>query len=42
MLGAIATMRNNESGSERLALARLACDVPDDIEDAPFFPRSGS
>ena len=37
MLGAIATMRNNESGPEMLALARLACDVPDGIDDAPVF-----
>jgi predicted TIM-barrel fold metal-dependent hydrolase len=37
MLGAIATMRGNEGGAEMLALARLACDVPDDIDDAPIF-----
>jgi uncharacterized protein len=37
MLGAIATMRGNESGPEMLALARLACDVPDEIDDAPVF-----
>ncbi len=37
MLGAIATMRGNESGPEMLALARLACDVPDEIDDAPLF-----
>jgi uncharacterized protein len=37
MLGAIATMRGNEGGPEMLALARLACDVPDDIDDAPVF-----
>jgi predicted TIM-barrel fold metal-dependent hydrolase len=37
MLGAIATMRGNESGPEMLALARLACDVPDGIDDAPIF-----
>ena len=37
MLGAIATMRNNESGPEMLALAELACVVPDDIDDAPVF-----
>ena len=24
-------------GSEMLALARLACDVPDEIDDAPVF-----
>jgi hypothetical protein len=37
MLGAIATMRGNEAGPEQLALARLACDVPDGIDDAPVF-----
>jgi hypothetical protein len=37
MLGAIATMRGSEGGPEMLALARLACDVPDDIDDAPVF-----
>jgi uncharacterized protein len=37
MLGAIATFRNNESGPEMLALARLSCDVPDEIDDAPIF-----
>jgi hypothetical protein len=37
MLGAIATMRGGEGGPEMLALARLACDVPDDIDDAPVF-----
>ncbi len=37
MLGAIATMRGNESGPEMLALARLACDVPEEIDDAPLF-----
>jgi uncharacterized protein len=37
MLGAIATMRGNDSGPEMLALARLACDVPDEIDDAPVF-----
>jgi hypothetical protein len=37
MLGAIATMRGNESGPEMLALARLACDVPEEIDDAPVF-----
>jgi predicted TIM-barrel fold metal-dependent hydrolase len=37
MLGAIATMRGNEAGPEMLALARLACDVPDEIDDAPLF-----
>lgn len=37
MLGAIATMRQNPSGPEMLALAELACEVPDDIDDAPVF-----
>jgi uncharacterized protein len=37
MLGAIATMRGSEGGPEMLALARLSCDVPDGIDDAPVF-----
>ncbi len=37
MLGAVATMRQNDAGPEMLALARLACDVPDEIDDAPLF-----
>jgi predicted TIM-barrel fold metal-dependent hydrolase len=37
MLGAIATMRGGEGGPEMLALARMACDVPDSIDDAPVF-----
>jgi uncharacterized protein len=37
MLGAIATMRGNEGGPEMLALAQLACEVPDEIDDAPVF-----
>jgi predicted TIM-barrel fold metal-dependent hydrolase len=37
MLGAIATMRGSEGGPEMLALARLSCDVPDGIDDAPIF-----
>ncbi len=37
MLGAIATMRGSDGGPEMLALARMACDVPDDIDDAPVF-----
>jgi uncharacterized protein len=36
MLGAIATMRGGD-GTEMFALARLACDVPDEIDDAPAF-----
>jgi uncharacterized protein len=37
MLGAIATMRGAEGAGEMLALARLACDVPEEIDDAPVF-----
>jgi predicted TIM-barrel fold metal-dependent hydrolase len=37
MLGAIATMRSSDGGPEMLALARLACEVPDEIDDAPLF-----
>jgi predicted TIM-barrel fold metal-dependent hydrolase len=37
ILGAIATMRGSDAGDEMLALARLACDVPDEIDDAPVF-----
>jgi hypothetical protein len=37
MLGAIATMRGSEGGAEMLSLARLACDVPPEIDDAPVF-----
>jgi predicted TIM-barrel fold metal-dependent hydrolase len=38
LLGAIATMRGGaDAAREMLALARLACDVPDDIDDAPIF-----
>jgi hypothetical protein len=37
LLGTIATMRGAEGGAEMLALARLACDVPDGIDDAPVF-----
>jgi uncharacterized protein len=36
LLGAIATMRGGD-GTEMLALARLACDVPDEVDDAPVF-----
>jgi predicted TIM-barrel fold metal-dependent hydrolase len=37
LLGAIATMRGADGGPEMLALARMACDVPDEIDDAPVF-----
>jgi len=36
MLGAIMGIRGGD-GSEQLALARLACDVPADVDDAPVF-----
>jgi predicted TIM-barrel fold metal-dependent hydrolase len=36
MLGAIASFRGGDP-TEMLALARLACDVPADIDDAPVF-----
>ncbi|MGI8414043.1 MAG: amidohydrolase family protein [Solirubrobacteraceae bacterium] len=35
-LGTVATMRGDD-GTEMLALARLACEVPDEIDDAPVF-----
>ena len=38
LLAAIATMRGGaEAATEMVALARLACDVPEDIDDAPIF-----
>jgi predicted TIM-barrel fold metal-dependent hydrolase len=37
LLGTIMTMRQAEGGEEMLALARLACDVPEEIDDAPVF-----
>jgi uncharacterized protein len=37
MLGALASMRGSEQGAEMLALARLSCDVPEEIDDAPVF-----
>jgi uncharacterized protein len=37
LLGTIMTMRGSEAGEEMLALARLACRVPDEIDDAPIF-----
>jgi predicted TIM-barrel fold metal-dependent hydrolase len=36
LLGTIMTMRGGD-GTEMLALARLACDVPEEIDDAPVF-----
>jgi predicted TIM-barrel fold metal-dependent hydrolase len=35
MVGTLASMRGGDGGPEMLALARLACDVPDDADDAP-------
>jgi uncharacterized protein len=37
LLGTIASMRGLDAGAEMLALARLACDVPEEIDDAPIF-----
>jgi hypothetical protein len=38
LLGTIASMRGvSDAASEMLALARLACDVPEEIDDAPVF-----
>jgi hypothetical protein len=38
LLASIASMRGTpEAGAEMLALARLACDVPEEIDDAPVF-----
>jgi hypothetical protein len=37
MMGMILTIRAPEAGPEMLALARLACDVPEEIDDAPIF-----
>jgi hypothetical protein len=37
LLGTIMTMRQNDAAEEMLALARLACVVPDEIDDAPIF-----
>jgi hypothetical protein len=36
LLGTIMTLRGGD-GEEMLGLARLACDVPDEIDDAPIF-----
>jgi uncharacterized protein len=36
LLGTMMTFRGGD-GSEMLALARLACDVPEEIDDAPVF-----
>jgi predicted TIM-barrel fold metal-dependent hydrolase len=38
LLGTIASMRGTaDVATEMLALARLACDVPDEVDDAPVF-----
>ncbi len=37
MIGTIASMRGLDAGAEMIALARLACDVPDEVDDAPVF-----
>jgi predicted TIM-barrel fold metal-dependent hydrolase len=38
LLGTIASMRGvQDAANEMLALARLACDVPEEIDDAPVF-----
>ncbi len=37
LLGTILTIRGGQNGPEMLALARQACDVPDEIDDAPVF-----
>ena len=37
LLGTALTMRGSENGPEMLALARQACDVPDEVDDAPVF-----
>jgi predicted TIM-barrel fold metal-dependent hydrolase len=37
LIGTIASMRGLDAGVEMLALARLACDVPEEVDDAPVF-----
>ncbi|MGH2871665.1 MAG: amidohydrolase family protein, partial [Solirubrobacteraceae bacterium] len=37
LLGTTLTMRGSEHGPELLALARQACDVPDEVDDRPVF-----
>ena len=37
LIGTIASMRGLDAGTEMIALARLACDVPDEVDDAPVF-----
>ena len=37
MMGMILSIRGAQGGPEMLSLARMACDVPDEIDDAPVF-----
>ncbi|HEX5191868.1 MAG TPA: amidohydrolase family protein [Solirubrobacteraceae bacterium] len=37
MMGTILSIRAPDASPEMLALARMACDVPDEIDDAPVF-----
>ncbi len=37
MMGMILSIRAPDAGPEMLALAQLACEVPDEIDDAPVF-----
>ena len=37
MMGTILSIRAPDASPEMLALARMACDVPDEIDDAPLF-----
>jgi predicted TIM-barrel fold metal-dependent hydrolase len=37
LLGVTMTMRRSDGAAETIALARHACDVPDEIDDAPIF-----
>jgi uncharacterized protein len=41
LIGTIASMRGLDAGVEMLALARLACDVPEEVDDAPVFAAIG-
>jgi uncharacterized protein len=36
-LATILSFRGSDMGAEMIALARLGCDVPDEIDDAPVF-----
>jgi hypothetical protein len=37
MMGMVLSIRGAQGAYEMLSLARLACDVPDEIDDAPVF-----